>query len=267
MEQPHLDFRVLKSEMERDYGRLVEELQSLSHPPFLTVHSVGEVGGRSIYCCRLQGRSSACRRILLSAGTHGDEPAGPAAVLRFLQRDHSRLLEHYHFLVLPCINPHGYVHGVRENGEGRDINRSFAMESTPEAELVKELLGEERFDLLIDFHEDWEHSGYYLWEGRCGGLPGLGPEIVREIREIGPIFGESTLDGFPIESGIVSAEQAAREYESKGVMSLLTYVYSGRANHGITSETPTQWRMEDRVRAHLAVLDVALRHYGPEISG
>ena len=44
-------------------------------------------------------------------------------------------------------------------------------------------------------------------------------------------------------------------------MSLLTYGLRELAEHGITSETPTQWKLEDRVRAQLAVLEVSLSHY------
>ena len=41
-------------------------------------------------------------------------------------------------------------------------------------------------------------------------------------------------------------------------LSLLSYVFDELAERGITSETPTQWQLDDRVRAHLVALDVVL---------
>jgi hypothetical protein len=244
----------------RDYARFVEEVESLSDSLRLEVANLGRVGDYPLLCCRLQS-GGARRRILISAGTHGDEPAGPAAALQFLRQCRGPHLQDFSFLVLPCINPHGYVHRTRENRDGRDINRSFAGEGTPESDLVRELLTGESFDLLLDLHEDWEHAGYYLWEGRPEGGTGIGSDIVRRIETIGPVYSGATLDGYPIAGGVISAAEAQRYYEREGVMSLLTYGLQGLTDHGITSETPTQWKLADRVRAQLDVLDVALEHY------
>ena len=247
----------------RDYDRFADELLDLASPPQVCVFPVGDVDGYTLFGCRVQHSTSSppAKRVLLASGTHGDEPAGPEAALRFLNLPSSPLLEGFRFLVLPCINPHGYCRDTRENAEGRDINRSFAGPPTPESALVKELLDRESFDLMVDFHEDWEHSGYYLWEGRRRGIPEVGPAIIRAVGEIGPVYAGHSLDDFAIESGVIAAEDALIEYERRGIKSLLTYVYGNLADHGITSETPSQWRMEDRIRAHCAALDVVLRHY------
>ena len=257
-------------EATRNYGRFVEAVEALSNPPGLVVETVGHVDGYPLLCCRLLYRlesGDARRRILLAAGTHGDEPASPAAALQFLRQNRRWPLGDSRCLVLPCINPYGYAHKTRENREGRDINRSFAGDSTPESALVKELVVGESFDLLIDLHEDWEHAGYYLWEGapnyQSGGEPGrvsgIGAEIVRRIATFGPVYSAATLDGYPITAGVICAEEAERDYQRKGVMSLLTYGLHELTEHGITSETPTQWKLADRVSAQLALLDVALK--------
>ena len=45
-------------------------------------------------------------------------PAGPEAVLQFLHRYDATRYDNFRFLVLPCINPFGYVHNTRENRQG-----------------------------------------------------------------------------------------------------------------------------------------------------
>ena len=57
-------------------------------------------------------------RVYLSAGIHGDEPAGPLALRQLLQADAwpARLELH----LCPCLNPAGFVRNSRENAAGRD---------------------------------------------------------------------------------------------------------------------------------------------------
>ena len=54
-------------------------------------------------------------RIYISAGIHGDEPAGPLAALRLLQEN--RWPEHAEIFLLPCLNPVGFTLNQRENAE------------------------------------------------------------------------------------------------------------------------------------------------------
>src|SRR5262245_22323182 len=65
-------------------------------------------------------RSARCR-VILTAGIHGDEPAGIEAVARFLERPPA-WASSFHFTIFPCMNPHGYNHNLRNNYGDLDIN-------------------------------------------------------------------------------------------------------------------------------------------------
>ncbi len=147
----------------RDYEEWATRLRALDWP-YLQLTKLAVMHGYPVSHCVLSRGPAPRRRILLSSGTHGDEPAGPHAILQFLERDNTKLLEHLDICVIPCLNPCGYVRATRENGEGIDVNRSFEDDGTAEAVLVKELLGGQHFDLLVECHEDWEVEGYYLYE-------------------------------------------------------------------------------------------------------
>jgi len=245
--------------VERDYGELVRRLRALDWP-YLRLMEAGSIHGYPVFHGTLSNGAATRRRLLLSSGTHGDEPAGPHAVLKFLERNNTRLLEHLDLCVIPCLNPCGYVRGTRENGDGMDINRSFEDDSTAEAVLVKELLRGQRFDLLVEFHEDWEVEGYYLYEFRRRG-PVLGPTAVARVAQIGPIHSGSSVDGYPAKNGVISPTPRVIARQEIGQKALPLYVLEHHADHIATSETPSQWQMPTRVRAHLAVLDVMLEHY------
>lgn len=240
----------------RDYSHLIKQLKSLNWD-YMQIETVGSVKDYPIYSIRLTANQGEQRPVLVSAGTHGDEPAGVEAILHFLERNNTHLLETFEFLILPCINPYGYVHNTRENGEGVDINRSFEEGNTPEAVIVKKVLQGLRFDLFIEFHEDWEYSGFYLFEERRNGEL-IGPEIIKNVEKVGPIHRDATIDDFSASNGVLSPDV---EVEDFGYQAMPLYVYNFHSDHIITCETPSRWHLEQRVAAHLAGLDTALADY------
>ena len=223
----------------------------------MEITNLESIGGYPIYSIALKGRQKACRHVLLTAGLHGDEPAGPEAIMRFLARDHSSLLQTFEFFILPCINPHGFVHNTRENAIGLDLNRSFEDDTTPEAILVKRILRDRRFDTFVEFHEDWEFEGFYLFELQRNQRS-IGPKIIERIKQLGPIYSTSSIDDMPVENGVV---QTGLETQGISNEAMPLYVFRLHADHCITSETPTQWDIESRISAHLTVLDIALQSY------
>ena len=235
-----------------DLGRLTRRLEALDLAD-MEMDTAGFVGDYPIYCIRLGGDPRGRKRVLLSAGVHGDEPAGPEAVLAFLERNPAYLLRHFTFLILPCVNPFGYVHNRRENREGEDINRSFSEAGVREGEIVRRILKGKRFDLYVDFHEDWEATGFYLYEGRRDER-WAGPAIVREVEKVGAIDpdGEEEENDLPISRGVYKVSP------SWGTGGIVPYVYHYHADHVLIFETPTAWPMAQRTAAHLAGLDTAL---------
>lgn len=101
--------------------------------------------------------------VMISAGIHGDEPAGVWALLS-LVRD-GLLDPRYGYRLWPCFNPTGFEAGTRANAEGTDVNRSFGRGGTsPEAKAILTANRDRSFELSIDLHEDHEADGFYLYE-------------------------------------------------------------------------------------------------------
>lgn len=238
----------------RDYTCVTERLESLN-VPHTRVETVGVVDDYPIHRVSLEEGQDVKKNILITGGIHGDEPAGPASVLRFLERDNTHLLQRFKFLILPCINPYGYVHNTRENKRGVDLNRLFEETGIVEIDLVKETIEGQRFDFCIDFHEDWEATGVYLYEAQRDEQ-WIGPEITRQIEKIGPIDGEVGESDLPIADGVFQVDPAW------GDAGLAPYLFHFNADHVIICETPTSWSLNQRTAAHLTALDVALEALG-----
>jgi len=123
--------------------------------------------------------------VALSAGVHGDEPAGVWALLS-LVRD-GLLDPRFAYRIWPCLNPTGFDAGSRANAEGADVNRSFGGGGrTPEARAVTTSNRDRRFALSIDLHEDHEAAGCYLYETALTGWNArYAPPVTRALTEAG----------------------------------------------------------------------------------
>ena len=216
------------------------------------VELIGTVHDYPIYQIRLASSAAAPVPILLTGGVHGDEPAGVAATLQFLERDNTELLKRFTFVVIPCINPYGYVHGTRENREGVDINRAFDTMDVPEVAIVKKAIAQTQFSLAIDFHEDYDATGFYLYEGKRDEAY-IGVELADAVKTIGPIDADDPGEEAPeIAAGVY---KVATEWGTQGLAPYLLHFHS---EHVIITETPTIWPLEQRVALHLGILDGTL---------
>ena len=235
----------------RDYVKIIDRLKRLDLP----LNIIDTVNDYPIHLLRLESLTDIPKNILITGGVHGDEPAGVEAVLQFLARDNTELLKRFSFTVIPCVNPSGYVHDTRENRDGIDINRSFEEEKVREVVILKRAIGQTQFSFAIDFHEDYEATGFYLYEGKKDEKY-LGPKIANAVKSIGPIDTEDSGEDAPdIAEGVY---KVASKWGTQGLAPYLLHYHS---EHVIITETPTAWPLEQRAALHLGVLDTALSYY------
>jgi hypothetical protein len=121
-------------------------------------------------------------RVYVSAGIHGDEPAGPLALHELLASGF--FSGGIHWLLCPALNPDGLAAGTRGNGAGRDLNRDYWHRRTPEVRAHAAWLeGLPPPDLFLSLHEDWELPGFYLYEINLGAdMPQRASAIIEAVR-------------------------------------------------------------------------------------
>lgn len=232
----------------RDYTEITKRLNRSNLP----IELLGTVHNYPIHQIHLASSAPTPQRVLITGGMHGDEPAGVEAVLQFLARDNTTLLKNFSFLVIPCINPYGYVHNTRETLDDVDINRAFEAEDIAEVVILKKALGTTQFSLAIDFHEDYDATGFYLYEGKQDEKY-IGPKLATAAKAIGPIDPED-----PGEDAPDLAEGVYKVATAWGTQGLTPYLLHFHSEHVIISETPTVWQLEQRAALHLTILDTAL---------
>ena len=114
-----------------DIRCVLRDVESAAHQHGWTrevFHSTDEFNWLALHRDHTFGGTA--RRIYISTGIHGDEPAGPMAALRLLQED--RWPDSADITLLPCLNPGGFAKNTRENADGADLNRDFLNPKTAE---------------------------------------------------------------------------------------------------------------------------------------
>ena len=194
-------------------------------------------------------------RIYISAGIHGDEPAGPLAALRLLQENNWPADAEIY--LCPCLNPTGFALNRRENGEGIDLNRDYLHLQSPEARAhVAWLQRQPSFDSSLCLHEDWESHGFYVYELNLGDRASLAESIVAAVGKICPIDQSEIIEGRLAKNGIIrpSADPRSRPQWPEAFW-LLTH----KTKQSCTLEAPSDFPLNTRVNALVAGVNAALK--------
>lgn len=251
-------------DVSRDYKLLLQRLRSLAVASGKRTRSITEisVNGRvyPIVKIRLCMGSRKKRRALISAGIHGDEPAGVEAICAFLERNEfQRYARDWEVTLLPCLNPFGYEHATRDNHEGKDLNRLFKSASTPpEVTAIREVLNRP-FDLTLELHEDSESLGFYLYQKETGAAnPALGRRILAEAEKTMSININSEIEGMPANRGLINRFSHP---EKMKWWPMAIYASEKGSRCCFTLETALSLPMESRINTHLSAIRTALTHF------
>jgi protein MpaA len=194
------------------------------------------------------------KRIYISAGIHGDEPAGPLAVLQLLQED--RWPANADIWLCPCLNPSGFARNTRENAGGLDLNRQYLQ---PEAEEVRAHIAwlerQPTFDVCLCLHEDWESQGFYLYELNPDNQPSFAKAIIERVAEVCPIDMSPMIEGRAAVNGIISPSVDPR---SRPQWPEAFHLFTYKTRLSYTVEAPSDFELAVRVAAEVAAMRVVL---------
>ena len=195
--------------------------------------------------------------VYLSAGIHGNEPSGVFAIHDLLLE--GVLEEAFHWTILPCINVAGIRIGTREHPSGVDLNRDFREPQSPIIRALCEYIGspDQQYDMAIHLHEDWEPSGFYLYElDRRNDGKSIGRAVIDEIARNHPIADATTIDGHTAENGLIRPvvdPSAMKEGWPEAI-----FMSQGRCDINLTFETPSKMLIKDRIQMQVSAVKAAL---------
>lgn len=195
--------------------------------------------------------------IHISAGVHGDEPASPLAVLRLIQEN--RWPDNAEILLLPCLNPLGFVLNQRANAEGIDLNRDYREPKSAEARAhIVWLERQPRFDLYLCLHEDWESNGFYLYEQNPDNKISLAEKMIRAVEPVCPVDLSEMIEGRPAKGGIIRPNISPHERLD---WPEALYHITHKSRQGYTLEAPSDFPLPVRVNALVAAATAAVQSF------
>jgi len=185
----------------------------------------------------------------LSAGIHGDEPAGPLAALELMKK--GMFTENIHWFVCPALNPGGLALGSRENRQHIDLNRDyFQLQSLEVASHVKWLARIPTPDLFVSLHEDWESEGFYFYEINLSeDKPERAEGLLAAVSEIFPPEPGPEIDGHDVRGPGWIYHSADADLPDSWPEAI--YLAKKGCPLSFTFETPSKAALEDRVAAHV----------------
>ncbi len=227
-----------------------------------SVREVACVGAPRTLICAERGDHT-LPSIAIAAGVHGDEPAGPWALLELVES--GGLDPAFSYRLWPCTNPTGFDARTRESADGLDLNRTFGRGGqSPEAKAILTANRDRKFELSIDLHEDADATGFYCYEygggddGRrvvaaldAAGLP-VDP-LQATFETAGPMDDTSCTR----ERGRITADHRA-EAALLGSLSYSLAIARNAARRALTFETPSRASWDLRLSMHRLAVRAAI---------
>ena len=203
-------------------------------------------------------------RVYLSSGIHGDEPAGPETLLQLLAE--GIFDDRATWLLAPLLNPVGFYLRTRENAAAIDLNRDYHAPRTAEIEAhVRWLQRQPPFDLALCLHEDWEATGFYLYELNPAGRRSLAEPMLAAAGAHLPIDPASVIDGRAVtQPGIIRPDHDPR---LRDLWAEAIYLRAHHTDLCYTLETPSSLPLAQRVAAMAAAVRAALKDLTEKLGG
>lgn len=194
------------------------------------------------------------KRIYLSTGVHGDEPAGPLAIAQIME---SGIFPDFaEVWVCPCLNPTGFHRNSPQNATGVDMAKDYRKLETEEVRThVSWLKRKPNFDVTICLHEDHTTKGFYVCEMNPDDGPSPAKRIISRVAGVCPIDRSDAIHNMPADNGVVrSYGNPYAQFEWSEAVFLATH----KTKLSYTLQAPSQLPLACRAAALAAAVQAVL---------
>ena len=188
--------------------------------------------------------------IYLSSGIHGDEPAGPLAVMKLMET--GAFPRDRHCIVCPALNPGGLSISTRENRGGEDLNRDYLKRNSLEiAAHARWLEGKPVPGMFVSLHEDWETEGFYFYEINLGGdVPSRASKLLAAVAPYFHAEPGGEIDGHDVRGPGWIYHCAEADLPDSWPEAI--FLAKRGCPLSFTLETPSRAKLATRVAAHVS---------------
>lgn len=199
-------------------------------------------------------------RVLIVAGFHGEEVAGPWGLLKWITECDSKWLKLVDASFIPIVNPYGFARKKRYGYSDLPTNAGFCHEPvgrSPEGEILAnniELLRPLAHDGFLSLHEDSTTKEYYLYTFEQGLEPGkftksLKKELSKSFPK--PYEGIAYVDSRDPDAGPICKDGLIYRFCDGSFEDWLFHLGVPRV---AVTETPGKYKMDRRIGATVNVI-------------
>lgn len=200
-------------------------------------------------------------KVLITAGIHGEEQAGPLAILKWADEVEDVVLAKANISFIPIINSYGFANRRRYGLSSMPTNGGFGEHKTqdpsPEGQIIVNNIGIVRplaEDGFMALHEDVTVKESYLYSMERESEP---TRFTRAMRKELSRYFPKVYDGIayvgPTEKiGPVCKKGVVYNYFDESLESLMFQLGVRRC---VVTETPGQAKLRKRIEAQVAMID------------
>jgi len=245
--------RSLRHDRAHDYKFLIRRWRALAPKVGFRIKKYAEAGGYDLFYLERRKPAKNVPSIYFSAGIHGDEPAATEGLFEWAEKN-PKLLQEMNFLIFPCINPWALVNNSRRDAEGHDLNRSYRTKDIPQINEQLRLMASRKFDLALALHEDYDALGVYMYEV-CLSKPYWGDAMLKAAARFIRPDPRKKIEGRAASGGAIRPVISVDLMPDWPEAFILHFQNVPRI---FTVETPSEFHLDDRVAAHVAILSKAV---------
>jgi len=209
-------------------------------------------------------------RLLIAAGFHGEEKAGPLALLKWLETFDSNIYKKVDLSFLPVANPVAFNLGQRYNNKKQFSNCGFCHPESGEqpsdegiillrhAQLLKSCSR----DGFLSLHEDVTTNKYYIYTFERSHEPTEFTYIMRN--ELAKFFDEPVDNEEVVCDATITTEMKYNKGSTKAFKGIVfkhcdgsfeDWLFHEGAIKSIVTETPGKAKLSIRVEANIAMIN------------
>lgn len=246
------------SSASHDVPQLLARLQAQLARWGLQAQDLGPDDSNRVWLYRKIMPDPALPAVLVAAGFHGEEPAGPWGLLHFLEQQDPVLQRQVNLSLLPAVNLAGLGLGTRFNQHGENPNRGYQERygHTPSREGVVllqhgDVLQQLARNGILTCHEDVLLSQAYLYSfEREPQHAALSAQLRQALGRHLPLIVDGIVDDCQVNNGVIK-NHADSSFES--------WLFDAGAELAYCTETPGQAEFDVRIRAVAEVIQVFLQ--------
>ena len=238
-----------------DHEALIERWRALAKKIGAKVDVLWESDGFPVPVLRTELAGTG--GLYASAGIHGDEAAAAWGLLDFAENNAGSIAK-IPATIIPCFNPWGFINNIRNDKSGIDLNRMFLQDHDPRVKAWGELVDGLEPALSMNFHEDFDSLGCYIYEHGKNDEP-IGWEVLKAAGKYISHDTRAVIEGRQAKDGLIWI-QVLPDHGDQLPESVAMHFRGSRRT--LTIETPSELDFDRRVAAHRTCAETAFRIAG-----